>query len=54
MDVDRLRQDGIREEAPASGKGPLDLAHVLSLGAETSLRHTTAVAVWTAEHESVR
>ncbi|MFZ3494710.1 DUF6879 family protein [Streptomyces sp. 5.8] len=31
----------------------LHLAHVFSLGAKTSLRYTTAVAVSAAEHESV-
>ncbi|MEV6425630.1 hypothetical protein [Streptomyces sp. NPDC051662] len=51
--VDRLRQDRILEEALASGADPLHLAHVFSLGAKTSLRYTTAVAVSVAEHESV-
>lgn len=51
--VDRLRQDRILEEALASGADPLHLAHVFSLGARTSLRYTTAVAVSAAEHESL-
>jgi hypothetical protein len=50
--LDRLRQDRILEEALASGADPLHLAHVFSLGAKTSLRYTTAVAVSAAEHES--
>ncbi|MGW0606902.1 hypothetical protein [Streptomyces sp. NPDC002644] len=51
--VDRLRQDRILEEALASGADPLHLAHVFSLGAETSLRHTTPAAVSAVEHESL-
>ncbi|MFF6816000.1 hypothetical protein ACFZAG_40145 [Streptomyces sp. NPDC012403] len=51
MGLDRLRQDRILEEAPASGADPLHLAHVFSLGAKTSLRYTTAVAP-SAEHET--
>ncbi|MEV7558933.1 hypothetical protein [Streptomyces sp. NPDC089795] len=51
--VDRPRQDRILEEALASGAGPLHLAHVFSLGAETSLRYTTAVPFSAAEHESL-
>ncbi|MFB7275482.1 hypothetical protein ACFCZV_00055 [Streptomyces hydrogenans] len=51
--VDRLRQDRMLEEALAGGADPLHLAHVFSLGARTSLRYTTAVAVSTAEHESL-
>ncbi|MEU9777729.1 hypothetical protein [Streptomyces sp. NPDC047968] len=50
--VDRLRQDRILEEALASGADPLHRAHVFSLGAETSLRDTTAAAS-VAEHESL-
>ncbi|MFH9043559.1 hypothetical protein ACH4FA_30030 [Streptomyces sp. NPDC017966] len=50
--LDRLRQDRILEEAPASGADPLHLAHVFSLGAKTSLRYTTAVAPSAAEHET--
>ncbi|MFJ4519290.1 hypothetical protein [Streptomyces sp. NPDC088816] len=50
--LDRLRQDRILEEALASGADPLHLAHVFSLGAKTSLRYTTAVALSAAEHDS--
>ncbi|MFJ5726442.1 hypothetical protein [Streptomyces sp. NPDC093149] len=52
--VDQLRQDRILEEALASGADPLHLAHVFSLGAKTSLRYTSAVAVSAAEDESTR
>ncbi|MGW7312580.1 hypothetical protein [Streptomyces sp. NPDC054865] len=51
--VDRLQKDRILEEALARGADPLHLARVFSLGAKTSLRYTTAVAVSAAEHESL-
>ncbi|MFI9724528.1 hypothetical protein ACIHFE_33700 [Streptomyces sp. NPDC052396] len=52
--LDRLRQDRILEEDLANGAAPLRLAHVFSLGAKTSLRYTTAVAVSATEQESIR
>lgn len=52
MGLDRLRQDRILEEALSSGADPLHLAHVFSLGAKTSLRYTTAVALSAAEQDS--
>lgn len=50
--LDRLRQDRILEEALSSGADLLHLAHVFSLGAKTSLRYTTAVALSAAEQDS--
>jgi hypothetical protein len=47
--VDRLRQDRILEKALAIGADPLHLAHVFSLGAKASLRHTSAVTESEAE-----
>ncbi|MCQ9185262.1 hypothetical protein KMT30_40790 [Streptomyces sp. IBSBF 2953] len=47
--LDHRRQDRILEVAVASGADPIHLAHVFSLGAKTSLRYTTAVAVSAAE-----
>ncbi|MGW4914549.1 hypothetical protein [Streptomyces sp. NPDC004270] len=50
--VDRLRQDRILEQALANGADPLHLAHVFSLGAKTSLRCTSTVAISAAEQDS--
>ncbi|MGW1869981.1 hypothetical protein ACWCPS_31085 [Streptomyces mauvecolor] len=47
--LDQLRQDRILEETIASGADSQHLTHVFSLGATTSLRCTTAVAVSAAE-----
>lgn len=52
VSVDRLWQDRIPEEALANGADPLHLAHVFPLGAQTSLRYTSAVAVSAAEQDS--
>lgn len=52
VSVDRLRQDRILEEALANGADPLHLAHVSSLGAKTSLRYTSAVAISAPEQDS--
>jgi hypothetical protein len=39
--IDRLRQDRNFEGALANGADPLHLAHVFSLGAESSFRYTS-------------